>query len=461
MQTKYAQISREILKRITSEEFAAGSRVPSETELLKLYKCSKNTVDKAMESLVASGYIRRERGRGSFVTGVLPPQKIITGLFYFEHLKWLNSLHRQIFHNSYASEFIEKNKLSDIVFDHLPNRPLEEQLVYKADTIEFINLAQQKYFIENRVLFNCNEALERCRVNIYKAYDQGLLELCGCNGLLQAVPIYQIPIILIYNKTVFSNLGLPLPDDSLNWDSFLELNRIITAERNSENEPQTYAFGCQPTLNRLLPFIWQNDAEILPSGRGSAEQTCRVTEAIKWYLELMRINNLRPGLLDQTQIGAQYYYLMQHNRLAMMAGQPYDVQVLLSMGCDIGVTFLPKGRKSTTLILTKNFGVHRDSPVSDAAALLLARITSDAGVQFLKNNTWMAPADSRQLDGDTQDSLKSVIYAACRYGRYTPANLSDYKTYDGFSQMMNKILLSGCDIIEAVRCFEKSIDSVG
>lgn len=61
-------IQRDIENKVMTGEWPPGFRIPPEHELVKVYDCSRMTVNKALSSLAASGLINRKRRRGSFVT---------------------------------------------------------------------------------------------------------------------------------------------------------------------------------------------------------------------------------------------------------------------------------------------------------------------------------------------------------------------------------------------------------
>lgn len=63
----YHQIASDLRHRILSHSWAAGERIPSETELASLYEASRVTVRQALRILSDEGLISREPGRGSFV----------------------------------------------------------------------------------------------------------------------------------------------------------------------------------------------------------------------------------------------------------------------------------------------------------------------------------------------------------------------------------------------------------
>lgn len=64
---RYVAIRRALEAAIFSGDWPPGARVPSEQELLKRYRCSRMTVNKALSALAASGLIVRRRRSGSFV----------------------------------------------------------------------------------------------------------------------------------------------------------------------------------------------------------------------------------------------------------------------------------------------------------------------------------------------------------------------------------------------------------
>jgi GntR family transcriptional regulator len=67
---KYQALRNAILGAITSQEWKAGMRLPTEAELSKELPFSLGTIQKAYGQLVKDGLVIRSRGRGSFVAPV-------------------------------------------------------------------------------------------------------------------------------------------------------------------------------------------------------------------------------------------------------------------------------------------------------------------------------------------------------------------------------------------------------
>jgi GntR family transcriptional regulator len=64
----YYQLASLLTEKIVSQELKAGDRLPTEVELVEEYGISRITVRQALRLLEEEGLIRREVGRGTFVT---------------------------------------------------------------------------------------------------------------------------------------------------------------------------------------------------------------------------------------------------------------------------------------------------------------------------------------------------------------------------------------------------------
>ncbi len=71
-QKLYVQIYTIIKEKIEKSEWAAGTRIPTEDELCRTYDVSKATVRIAISELDRQGYLRRQQGKGTFVTYSMP-----------------------------------------------------------------------------------------------------------------------------------------------------------------------------------------------------------------------------------------------------------------------------------------------------------------------------------------------------------------------------------------------------
>ena len=64
----WEEVSEQILKRIRSQQWPAGTKLPSEAELAKLFDVSRATVRSAVKNLQFSGILRTRSGSGTYVS---------------------------------------------------------------------------------------------------------------------------------------------------------------------------------------------------------------------------------------------------------------------------------------------------------------------------------------------------------------------------------------------------------
>lgn len=65
----YLQLKDLIIKKIESNEYPPNAQIPSEQDLCELYDISRPTVRQAISELTNSGFLYKEKGKGTFVLG--------------------------------------------------------------------------------------------------------------------------------------------------------------------------------------------------------------------------------------------------------------------------------------------------------------------------------------------------------------------------------------------------------
>jgi GntR family transcriptional regulator len=75
---KYQQIADSLRLRIESGQYSVDSQLPTETELIKEFSASRNTIRDAIKALISLGLVETRPGQGTYVTR--PPEPLITTL---------------------------------------------------------------------------------------------------------------------------------------------------------------------------------------------------------------------------------------------------------------------------------------------------------------------------------------------------------------------------------------------
>lgn len=103
MVTKYQRVADDLLSKILSGTYGIGEAIPTENKLCELYSVSRHTVRQAIGLLVQKGYLRSEKGSGTFV------------LDYSASAKALNSSSKKIgVITTYISDYIFPNIIEGI-----------------------------------------------------------------------------------------------------------------------------------------------------------------------------------------------------------------------------------------------------------------------------------------------------------------------------------------------------------
>ena len=61
---KYAEIYKDLKCKIENGEYEFQELLPSENQLILTYACSRNTIRRAIASLVTDGYVQTMQGKG-------------------------------------------------------------------------------------------------------------------------------------------------------------------------------------------------------------------------------------------------------------------------------------------------------------------------------------------------------------------------------------------------------------
>ena len=92
--TKYQKIYQDLLEKIKRGDIKPHTLLPSESELMKIYDASRDTVRKALNLLLNDGYIQKNKGKGSVVLDINRIAFPVSGVTSFKELK--KTLHGEV-----------------------------------------------------------------------------------------------------------------------------------------------------------------------------------------------------------------------------------------------------------------------------------------------------------------------------------------------------------------------------
>lgn len=118
---KYSILYNKIQKDIEDGRLKPGEQLPSEKELMDEYNLSRDTVRKSLSLLVANNYIRKIKGKGSFVLEMNKFDFPVAGLISFKEMAIKTGM------TNYSTEVIKLQLHKNTTF---PTKALEAQEVH-------------------------------------------------------------------------------------------------------------------------------------------------------------------------------------------------------------------------------------------------------------------------------------------------------------------------------------------
>jgi GntR family transcriptional regulator len=130
----YYKVQSYILDLIKSNKLKEGDFIPTEMELSSMFHVSRPTVRQGLNTLVAKGYLKRQKGKGTFVT----KPKILQ-----ENTRFIESYNREM----HKKGLIPETKVLEIAIKICPHSLIDKLGVEEGDKI--IKLKRLRYAYSN------------------------------------------------------------------------------------------------------------------------------------------------------------------------------------------------------------------------------------------------------------------------------------------------------------------------
>ena len=162
-------------------------------------------------------------------------------------------------------------------------------------------------------------------IDTYLAQSQALklsdyypvaVEAFQFNGQQYCVPQNLSSLEVYYNKDLFAEANVPLPNENWTWDDFLGAARALTKSENGE--VVQYGLGVAPATLRLAPFIWAHGGELVEDQNNPTKlalDSPSAREAFQWFVDLQVKEQVVPSRVDEATEASQSRF--QHGTLAM------------------------------------------------------------------------------------------------------------------------------------------------
>lgn len=170
MNNKYLTIYNDLAEKIKTGYYKADNLLPSESNLMKDYNASRDTIRKSLNILTQEGYIQKAKGKGSFVLDINRFAFPVSGVVSFKEIG------KQL-----GKEFSTEVKILQCI---LPDKTICNHLninknqkvweIFRTRKIDRENIILDKDYILQR--FVNNLTFDICKNSIYE-YIEDILNL--------------------------------------------------------------------------------------------------------------------------------------------------------------------------------------------------------------------------------------------------------------------------------------------
>lgn len=124
------------------------------------------------------------------------------------------------------------------------------------------------------------------------------MEAFRFDGTLTCLPQNVSSLVVYYNRDLFEDAGLGVPEAGWTWDDMVEIAQVLTIDRGNDGTVDQYGLGVDPDLIRLAPFVWSNGGEVVDDEVAPTRftlDTPEAQEAFQQFVDLRRIHLVVPG----------------------------------------------------------------------------------------------------------------------------------------------------------------------
>jgi len=211
-------------------------------------------------------------------------------------------------------------------------------------------------FADKGALLDLEPFIRQDREFAISDFYPGLLELCRFRGRFYSLPRYASVYVLFYNRDLFDRAGVPYPDDSWTWDTYLAAARKLTVH---SPDPAQTRYGCAIDFwgARIYPWVWANQGRILdPATLTCTVDTPQCREALQFLVDLHRKWHVAPATSQADHRETREKF--KAGLVAMLMSGAWDVQVFKSSPTlNWDVAPLPRKRVRASLLGTENYGI--------------------------------------------------------------------------------------------------------
>ncbi|MDE1548921.1 ABC transporter substrate-binding protein [Jeotgalibaca caeni] len=302
-------------------------------------------------------------------------------------------------------------------------------------------------YVDNGVLMDITEEVENSNFDLANVWEYGVdsYRYDGKNvgeGNIYGLPKDVGPFALGYNKAMFEEAGIPLPDidTPYTWDEFIDVSKQLTKDNDGDGELDQWATGFNVNW-ALHAFVWSNGGDYLNEDYTEVTiDTPEFAEALQFFADIQNKHELTPSVAQAQTLDT--YQRWMNGEIAFFPVGPWDMSTYATLDFEYDLIPWPAGKtgESATYIGSLGIGVaNATENKEEAIELAMYLSTSEEGQQQLVDAQIQIPnlidmADEWASDTESvPNNKKEFLDIVGEYGRALPgARTYTAEWYDEF-----------------------------
>lgn len=288
-------------------------------------------------------------------------------------------------------------------------------------------------------------------------YYQSTLDMFQNNGGQYGLPASYSNVVIFYNKALFDAAGLPYPDDTMDWETFMEYNKALTQDTNSDGTIDIFG------TSRLWWPYYMLMTGATPFNADATQCTLTDQAAIDGFqamVDLTLTDKVAPSAND---IAAQSdWNMFKSGRIAMYPIGPWAISEFNDTITDFDwdATTLPVGPtgKKVTFLFGNAYSILSSSEQQEAAFTFMKFVTGPEGDQIRQDNGYeIAPIKSvaetsflKSMEGK-KPANAAVFLDSAAFAQSVPTHARWSEIADAISSQLDSALLGDITVAEAMQ----------
>ena len=262
--------------------------------------------------------------------------------------------------------------------------------------------------------------------------------------------------VLFYNKKLFEEAGIERPPT--NWQELYDYSKRLTIDKDGDGKIDQWGFVVEPSIDVVMPFAFQNGAELITDDGEIKVGNPEFVEAVKYFMSLYR-----DGVATiPADVGAGWMGdVFSREQCAMTISGAWLIPYLQENSPDLEyvVSELPSGKQKATLAFTVAMVIPEQSQRKEDAWKLLSYLNGKEGMKTWTESGIALPTRKSiaEENGFHQDSVFGVFMRSVEFAKLYRVNMKE-RWFDESQAVMQGIFYKNNDIEQSLEGLAKTLE---